>query len=253
MSRWQQFRKFGLCAALVPLLLTALQSQAQEKNQYGERSIEPEQIAFDKDGIWTLNFKFKDPRIIDVEIPARGKTRVWYMFYQVYNNSGEPRQFVPQFEIVTLDKNTSHIDEVLPSVQDEIIKLEDPQDKLKIKNSVTIGKDLIPISRADAFPRMVSGVVIWPDIAEKAPRTSRFSVFISGLSDGWVKDDNGVIRRKTLQINYRRSTDGRGIDTSDLKLDPETPFRWIYRATGYKPKSEEKKEPTPKVEEKNGK
>src|SRR5262249_11925584 len=78
----------------------------------------------DKDGIWVLNFKFKAPRLIPVDIPGRGRRLVWYMWYQVINNTKEPRTFVPDFELVTLDRNTVHHDQILPKAQEAIKKLE---------------------------------------------------------------------------------------------------------------------------------
>jgi hypothetical protein len=246
MSKIIRFWQFGLTVAVVSLFLIAFHSKAQDRNQYGERTIEPEQIANDKDGIWTLNFRFKDPRIIIADVPARGKKVIWYMWYQVYNYTGEPRQIIPRFELVTLDKNTVHVDEVMPSVIEEISKIEDPTGRLAIKNTVSIARDLIPISKKDSYPKTVTGVATWPDIFERAQATTRFSVFVSGISDGYVKDDNGVIRRKTLQLNFRRSTDGRGIDTSDIKLDPERPYAWIYRSSSLKPKEKKDEQPEAK-------
>jgi hypothetical protein len=240
------FRQLALLLSLVcPLSLSA--QDKIEKDQYGEREVERTPHPRDKDDTWTLSFRFKDPRIIEVDIPAVGKRKVWYMWYQVYNLTGEPRQLVPQFEFLSYDKSATFIDQVLPSVQDEIIKIEDPQDKLKIKNSVTIGQKLIPITRADSYPRTVTGVAIWPTIATDAPGTTRFSIFISGLSDGYFEDENKVIRRKTLQLNYRRSTDGRGLDTSDLSLNADQKYSWIYRSSSMKRKEGE----APKTEEKD--
>jgi hypothetical protein len=63
-------------------------------------------------------------RIITADIPGRGKKIVWYMWYQVINKTGDPRVFIPDFELVTTDKNTSHNDEVLPSVEEVIKRIE---------------------------------------------------------------------------------------------------------------------------------
>src|SRR6266480_933252 len=93
--------------------------------------------------IWVLEFRFKDPRLITVDIPGRGRKLCWYLWYQVTNRDArEAHTFYPDFELVTLDKNTAHADEILPKVQDAIRQLEDPvrtSDKpngyLDIKNS----------------------------------------------------------------------------------------------------------------------
>ena len=49
--------------------------------------------------VWVLHFKFKDPRIVKVKVPGKGERLCWYVWYQVYNFSGEPRQLIPTFEI----------------------------------------------------------------------------------------------------------------------------------------------------------
>jgi hypothetical protein len=227
-------RWWGLALAL----LFGISAPAAAQNKTGafnEREIEPQSHAFDKAENWTLNFRFKDPRIITVDVPGRGKKIIWYMWYQVYNNTGEPRVFVPDIELKTHDYETVHPDEVMPAVQAEIAKIEDPTGKLNIKNSVTISKEPIPLSKKDAYPRVVTGVAIWTDVYDRAPKTNRFSIFVAGLSDGWKQDPptpdnpNPPIRRKTLQINFQRLGD-------DIQNDPnairwvDNPS-WIYRAT----------------------
>jgi len=223
--RWILACSFGL--ALTPFAL------AQSKvTGFNEREIEPQPHAFDKPDNWTLHIRFKDPRIITCEVPGQDKKKiVWYMVYQVYNLTTEPRIFVPDFELKTHDFETVHADEVSPAVQKIISEIEDPTGKLNIKNSVTISKDPIPLSKTqDAYPRMITGVAIWTDVYDRAPKTNRFSIFIAGLSDGWRKDPNSdVIRRKTLQINFQRLGD-------DIQNDANA-IRWvdnpnyIYRAT----------------------
>jgi len=59
-----------------------------------------------------------------------------------------------------------------------------------------------------------------------------FSVFASGLSNGWSSDDPGQVRRKTLQLNFRRYTDARHQDAEAIRFVP--PHEWIYRATSVK-------------------
>src|SRR5262245_38990178 len=78
-----------------------------------ERTVKPEanpqdpgQINTKDSPLWVLDFKFKDPRIIKVDVPGRGTKVCWYMWYQVTNYSGEPHYFIPEFELVTNDKNT---------------------------------------------------------------------------------------------------------------------------------------------------
>jgi len=183
----------------------------------------------DKEDVWVLDFQFKAPRVITVDIPGRGKKTVWYLWYQVINKTGQPRTFIPDFELVTLDRSTVHHDQVLPAVQAEIAKIEDPTGYFNVKNSVTIAAEPIPSSKPDANPIAVTGIAIFPDIVEKAGDTTRFSIFVSGLSNGWSVDKDNMLRRKTLQLNFRRYADARIQDNRAFQFVP--PNEWIYRAT----------------------
>jgi hypothetical protein len=205
---------------------------AQSKTAFNERTIEPQVVPDDREGVYTLNFTFTNPRVIVTDVPGRGRKVVWYMLYRVYNLTNEPRQFVPEIEFVTLDPPTVHTDEVLPSVQKAIDTFENvtTRPELALKNSVTIQKDLIPVSKKDAFPRAVPGVAIWTSIHEKARDMNKFSVFIAGLSDGYT-NNGGTIRRKSLQLNFERTSGIRKADTDDAADVKFRDFAWVYRAT----------------------
>jgi hypothetical protein len=210
--------------------------------QYNERDVKKQVNSQDNDQVWVLDFRFKDPRLITVDVPGRGKKVVWYMWYQIINNTKEPRTFIPDFELVTLDKRTVHHDQVLPKAEEAIKRIEDPTGYLNIKNSVTIASQPIPITKPDSSPRAFTGVAIWDDIFAKEPDTTRFSIFVSGLSNGYSKDDKDVVRRKTLQLNFKRLSDRAHLDT-EVKF--VAPSEWIYRAMplkeeGAKPMEKEK-------------
>jgi hypothetical protein len=219
---------------------------AQGPSTFNEREVKAERTGQDKGDVWSLDFRFKDPRTIKVNVPGRGTRICWYMWYQVINRTGQPRPFIPDFELVTLDYPGTYKDEVLPSVQEAIKKLEDPTGYQDIKNSVTIASKPIPVSKAadEAFPRAVTGVAIWdgsgaePGSDSKKKEladSTRFSVFISGLSNGWVQvdpvgtgpDARPVIRRKTLQLNFRRTGGRYSLEARDVTFLP--PAEWMYR------------------------
>lgn len=204
-----------------------------------EREVKPEANVLDPDRIgkdtnlWVLDFKFKDPRVIKVDVPGRGPKVCWYLWYQVINNTGKPQFFIPDFEWVTLDKKTTHRDQILPKVQEAIRAIEDPNDYLKIKNSVTIAANAIPPSRENAQPIAVTGVAIWDDID---PESNHFSIFIQGLSNGWAMTDDPlepgkktVVRRKTLQLNFHRLGDQYYQKSEEIRFDG--PAKWDYRAS----------------------
>jgi hypothetical protein len=224
----------GLLALLVVLAMVRLAAAINPN----ERLVKPESNAQDADDIhsptskvWVLDFKFKDPRLIKVDVPGRGQKVCWYLWYQVINNTSQPRTFIPDFELVTTDRNTVHHDQILPKVQQSIQQLEDPTDYLKIKNSVTIAAEPIPPSKKDAEPRAVTGVAIWDDVD---PDANYYTIFVSGLSNGWAVTDDPdkpgektVIRRKTLQLNFRRLGD-RYYQRSEA-IHFVQPPQWIYR------------------------
>jgi hypothetical protein len=224
-------------------------SSAQGPTTFNEREVKTSGTLQDdpKSDVWTLDFRFKDPRLIKVNIPGRGNRICWYMWYQVINRTKEPRTFYPEFELVTLDFPGTYVDDMLTTVEDAIKKIEDPTGYQEIKNSTTISANPIPVSLAPdkAFPKAVTGVAIWDGTAadpkERDPKkrdlsdSQRFSVFVGGLSNGLVlvdpltkgKADQPVIRRKTLQLNFKRVGDRFNLDARDITF--EAPYEWIYR------------------------
>jgi hypothetical protein len=186
----------------------------------------------DKEDVWVLDFQFKSPRVITVDIPGRGRKTVLYVWYQVWNRTGAPRYFIPDFDLLT-NRGTRHRDEVLPAVQDAIRKVEDPTGFYDIKNTVTMAAKPIPPSKADANPIYVTGVAVFPDVFEKVPDVTGFSIFATGLSNGWKEDaQTHDVRRKTLQLNFRRFADARVQTAESIRFEP--PQVWIYRSTGVK-------------------
>jgi hypothetical protein len=236
------FGKLGkrVVLGLLAILLVFAAVQLAAAINPNERVVKPEANAQDADDIyspnskiWVLDFKFKDPRLIKVDVPGRGQKICWYLWYQVINNTSQPRTFIPDFELVTSDRNTVHHDQILPKVQDAIRRLEDPTDFLKIKNSVTIAAEPIPPSKKDAEPRAVTGVAIWDDVDADA---NYYSIFVSGLSNGWAVTDDpdkpgekSIVRRKTLQLNFRRLGDRFYQKSEEIRF--QQPAQWIYRGT----------------------
>jgi len=216
--------------------------------------------------LWVLDFKFKPLRSIKVDIPGRGERVCWYLWYQVTNKTLQPHPFVPDFEMVCHDTKEVYRDQILPKVQDAIIAVEDPTNINKIKNSVTITAEPIPQARQGAAPRPVTGVAIWVDpnepsakddeatrkAKEKKPKltdSNNFSIFIAGLSNGWTDTDGAgedpnkdrIVRRKTLQLNFRRFGDGALRRDEDIRY---ISHEWVYRASGLTiPKDETQTDP----------
>ena len=213
-----------------PALLAQTSRTPNEYEAKVQRNVQDKE-----EGIWVLKFRFYPPRMITVDIPGRGRKLCWYMLYHVSNpDANEPHRFIPDFELVTNDlgKRTTSPDQVLPTVQKAIQKIEDPTGHLDIKNSVTIAAKPIPPSKPDAVPRYVTGVAIWVvgrDKGEVPPDMSQFNIFVTGLSNGWSVDDQEVIRRKTLKLKFRRLGDATSREDRDVRyIQPE---EWEYRAS----------------------
>jgi len=261
--RHERFR-FPAAALFLGCVATlALAGLAPARNP-NEREIKPapnpqdvDEI-YDKDGnpkadskIWVLDVKFKPLRSIKVNVPGRGEQVCYYLWYQVINKTAKPQLFVPNFELVTHDTRMVYRDEILPTVLDAIADLEDPSGVLKIKSSNSITRDPIPASRPNAVPRAITGVAIFTDPNEPLPRDSAavkerkakmpklsdsnfFSIFIGGLSNGWAETEavgdssKTVVRRKTLQLKFRRFGEGALRRDEDIRY---TGHEWLYRAS----------------------
>jgi hypothetical protein len=204
-----------------------------------EKKVDPIALPLDKADVWTLHFRYKPPRIVTLDgLDKNGqpaKKNVWYLWYQVYNMSGDPQTFLPEFELVTKDLNTTHLDEPQPILLEQLRRIEDPTGVLNIQSTIGISKRPIPPSLPDAISRKVSGIAIWTEMNEKAPKTNRFSIYITGLSNGLsieeAANNDKLIKRKTLQINFLRPTDDSKPQLGDIISDDiNSPAeRWIYR------------------------
>lgn len=220
--------------------------------QPGERAVPSARLPLDRADVWTLNFRYTPIRILTVDgFDAKGnpaKQTVWYMKYQVYNRTGEPVTFVPEFELVTTDLNTNHLDEPQPFIFEQIKKYEDrtisaenPKGILDLKSSIEIAKKPIPASAPLGFPQLVSGLAIWTDMDApgKATRTNRFSVYVTGLSNGVAVEEKPLpndqvltlVKKKTLRIDFLRPTDETRPQISDIQPDESSgrAETWIYR------------------------
>jgi hypothetical protein len=213
-----------------------------------EKKVDPLDLPLDKPGVWTLHFRYKPPRIVTLDgFSKDGKPEkkvVWYMWYQVYNmpkegRDAEPVTCLPEFELVTKDLLTVHLDEPQPHILEQLNKIENPQNlkSLELLSTIGISKHPIPPSKPDSIPRVVTGAAVWTDMAEKAPKTNKFSVYIMGLSNGLATEElrtgEKLIKRKTLQINFTRPTDDNRPQITDIRPDDSVgpPEQWVYRTT----------------------
>ncbi len=158
----------------------------------------------DKAGVWTFDVKFENPKTTKVTIPGRGERTVWYLEYEVTNNTKEPHSFIPVVQLVTDKGNKELPDEILPAVQDKL--------RVGVKNSVTASTTAIPAGGK------IQAVAIWDDIDSTS---TRFTVYLRGLSNG-TDVQNKTTKYKTLQVKFQRDGKAQGIRQSGAQ-------EWIYR------------------------
>jgi hypothetical protein len=239
---WRRWQALGLLVLAAVLLSLALKP-AGGQHTFNEREVKSQPSSLDKAGVWTLDFRFKDPRLIKVHVPGKGTRIYWYLWYQLINRTAKAETIVPSFELVTLDNPAVYKDDVEPTVLEAIKRVEDPTGYQDIKSSVTISTNPIPVSKEDSFPRAVTGVAIWDgtaaDPAKRDPKlknlsdTTRFSIFVRGISNGFVVVDPlvpggaPVTRHKVLQMNFKRTGDRSNLDARDISFVP--PAEWVYR------------------------
>jgi hypothetical protein len=233
-AAWDWPRRMYALALLLVAAIGLPAAWAQTPAPFNQHDVQQEVNVQDKSGIWVLHFTFKSPRLISVDVPGHGQKVVWYMWFQVYNSDSKPHTFFPDFELVTQDQSVAHVyhDQISPKVVEAIRKVEDPSNVQDIKDVVTISRQPLPPSKADAYPHKVSGLAIWYETGKdkSLQESNRYSIFVTGLSNGWSVDDKGVIRRKTLQLNFRRLSDIRYYqDAREIQFLP--PHQWIYRAS----------------------
>jgi hypothetical protein len=88
---------------------------------------------------------------------------------------------------------------------------------------------VIPPSTKPNVDDAVFGVACWD---RWDPKSDRFSIYVRGLSDGYVEvpaKDGGkpVARYKTLRIDFVRYGDEHNLNENEVQLaDP--PYQWVY-------------------------
>lgn len=160
-------------------------------------------IDFSRD-VWCLEFAFKPPRQIDVDVPARDlkmqRKRLWYLLYRVKNVGGrrivmedgdatrlsseavsKPVRFLPHLVLESTEGLSSaegalayraYLDRLVPNAVAAIRDREDP--RLDLHDSARM-------SQSDLAPGEERwGVATWEDVD---PRIDFFSIYVRGLTN----------------------------------------------------------------------
>ena len=177
--------------------------------------------------IWGLEFAYKSPRMMAVEIPDETgiprRKLVWYLPYRVTNRSDNERMFVPEL-ILETDTGKQYRDQVVPIAMEAISVREDFRKQWK--DTATIA-GIIPPSPKEGLDRSVYGIATWYDVDAK---TDHFSIFVNGLSNGYKieKTDSGEERviRKTLELKFWRPGDEFFENEKEIQFIESN---WLYR------------------------
>ncbi len=154
--------------------------------------------------IWSLEFAFKPPRQIDVDVPSRDfrmqRKRVWYLLYRVKNTGArrivmadgdatrlrsetvqKPVRFLPHFVLESVEglskqegvlSYRAYLDRVVPGAVAAIREREDARIDLHDSARMT-ERDLAPGEER-------WGVAVWEDVD---PRIDYFSIYVRGLTN----------------------------------------------------------------------
>jgi uncharacterized protein (TIGR03067 family) len=196
----------------------AIQPAAGGKAPADLRQVPRQLRVAENEVVWTLGFHFKDPRRILADDLGQGKKVCWYLRYEVTNDTGAPRAFIPSFDLAVQDRPGTHGDQVVTDVEKKISQVEDPAGALALKNSVTIASVPIPPAPPGAAAKPVHGVAVWDDVPADA---NRLTVYVAGLSNAWTTDARGFVLSKTLQLNFKRVGD---------EMRFAGPPQWVYRS-----------------------
>ncbi len=158
-----------MLAGLLPILVLTALTQAAETTMASDRRPSPKPVA------WELEFKFLDPRPIEVQLPGSSQPEVyWYMVYTVVNPGPRSQRFFPIFQIVTEDLRVLDTDlGISPLVFDAIAERHRTTHKYLVEPSKVIGALLSGDDNAR------ESVAIWRQIDLTQ---NNFCIYIAGLS-----------------------------------------------------------------------
>jgi hypothetical protein len=170
---------------------------------------------------WEFDFKDETPRRIVVEVrEGEAPQAYWYLPYTVTNDTDRERMFLPVFELLTEEGRVIRSDRGIPPAVFRAIRqregrrfLESP---LRVLGELRMGED-----------QARESVAIW---REPPGGMREFTIFITGLSGEAMRvpglDDEEIILRKTLQLDYRlRGQFARPASRDVIEVDR----RWIMR------------------------
>ncbi len=146
---------------------------------------------------WELEFEYRQPRAIALR-GVDGKVQwYWYITYQVTNNTGRERLFIPELTIATAEGDLVRASKNVPALVFTRIKHR-VDNRLLESPAQVVGKILLGEDNAR------ESVIIWPAFKHDV---TRVTVFVGGLSGETQEVPNPVtgdtvLVNKTLMIDF---------------------------------------------------
>ena len=203
--------------------------------------------------IWCLEFAFKPPRLIEVDVPvserAMRRKTICYLVYRVRNVGGrrtvidpaepsnrrterfeKPVRFLPHFVLESREPlseaegvlaSREYLDRLVPTAMEQIRRREDPRRRF-LDSAEMAGEEIGPGEER-------WGVATWEDVD---PRIDFFTIYIRGLTNAirWRKregitvqpgDDPGTGLEQTLEslrIDFWRQGDERSLRDDEISV-----------------------------------
>lgn len=177
-------------------------------------------LAKDPRDVWTIDLRFKDPRVVTVKMTGLPKRELLVLHYELINRTGKPRVVAPRF-LLMVDGQKPIVDEVFAGARfAQLTAIEDPTGILNLKNSVTVSHAPIPIGVDGTADAPIAGLATWDNID---PKVEEFVVVIEGISNGSYSVTEGkqvVTLYKAVELSFKR-------DGGKFVFVP--PARWVYR------------------------
>jgi RNA polymerase sigma factor (sigma-70 family) len=175
---------------------------------------------------WALDFQYRNPRFIRVNVPGAGPRTVLYLWCKVANQTGKTVNLAPGFELATDAGKTDRGKKAPAAVLEAIQGVEDPTGYQRLVDFAAIQRQLLPPAKAGPArlgQANILGVVTWDDTVNNDTKT--LSVFVSGLSSERRSDEKKGVLLKTLKLTFRREADRFGVAQEFRFVAQE----WVYR------------------------
>jgi len=163
---------------------------------------------------WELEFKFLDPRRLEIQLPSADRPEVyWYMVYTVTNPTQRSQRFFPLFQLVTEDLRLIDTDMGISPLVFEAIR---ERHKITHKYLVHPTQAVGALLTGDDNSR--ESVAIWRD-TDLTLKLNRFRVYVAGLSG-----ESRLVRNPAYDARQPESRNTVGPDGQERDAGPNPKY-----------------------------